>query len=144
MHDRIILLKPCHSLKNDMNETVPAWVPFCPYHPEMSDTPPVFTLVDGDFDVRYATGKSTADASKYQIWAKVTPVSGKEYTEMQKIRAEMSYKVKLRYASGIQSDFKILYRGRILNVESVIETEGARRELQLDCWEVDRYGKSDS
>lgn len=143
MHDRIILLRPCHSLKNDMNETVPAWVPFCPYLPDMTDEPPVLTLTDGDFEVRYADGMTADDASKYRIWAKVTPVSGREYTEMQKIRAEQTYKVKIRYADGVLSNFKILYRDRILHVESVIESDGAGRELILDCWEVDTYGKAD-
>ena len=143
MTSRIVLLKPDYHFENDVGETVPAWVPSCPYRPDMYDNPPVVTLTEGDNIPRYTPGKTEADLSKYCVWAKVTPTSGREYEEAQKIRAELTYKIKIRYADNVRSDFKVLYRDKVLSVESVIDLGGTGRELELVCSEVEGFGETE-
>lgn len=141
MRDRIILLKPGYSFVNEMNETVPAWVPFCPFKPELKDNPPILTVTEGYAAPLFDVGKTLKDAEKYAVWANAKPTTGREYEEAQKIRAETTWKIKLRYTDTVASDFKVLHRGHVLNIESILDVEGQRRELTLVCSEVDTYGK---
>ena len=143
MTSRIVLLKPDYHFENDMEETVPAWVPFCPYRPDVTDNPPVLALIEGENIPRYTPGKKETDLEKYRTWAKVTPTSGREYEEAQKIRAELTYKIKIRYADNVRSDFKVLYRDKVLSVESVIDLGGTGRELELVCSEVEGFGETE-
>lgn len=138
---KILLLKPDYQMENDVGEAVPAWVPFCPYKPEMKDESPALVLTEGENTPRYMTETAREDVFKYLIWASVIPTSGREYEEAQKIRAELTYKIELRYANNIRSDFKVLYKDKILSIESVIDIEGRGRELQLICAEVEGFGE---
>lgn len=140
MRSRIVLLKPNYHFENSVGETVPAWAPFCPYRPDMCDDPPVLSLTEGENAPVYALGKGEADLTKYRIWARVVPTSGREYEEAQKIRAELTYKIKIRYSDTVVSDFKVLYRGKVLSVESVIDLGGMARELELVCSETAETG----
>ena len=141
MRDRIILLKPGYSYVNEMNETVPAWVPFCPFKPDLRDNPPVLVVTEGYASPFYDRGKTLKDAEKYAVRANAKPTTGREYEEAQKIRAETTWKIKMRYTDAIAGDCKVLHRGRLLNIESILDVEGRRRELTLVCSEADAYGK---
>lgn len=143
MTSRIVLLCPDYHFENSVGETVPAWVPFCPYRPDMCDNPPVLSLTEGENTPVYAQGKTEKDLSEYRIWARVVPTSGREYEEAQKIRAELTYKIKIRYADTVRSDFKVLYRGKVLSVESVIDLGGKAREMELVCFEVNGFGETE-
>lgn len=141
MTSRIVLLKPNYHFENELEETVPAWVPFSPYRPEKTDNPPVLTLVEGENTPRYTSGKTADNLADYRIWAKVAPTSGREYEEAQKLRAELTYKVKIRYSDAVRSDFKIMYKNKVFDIESVIDLNGEGRELEIICSEVDGFGE---
>lgn len=140
MRDRVVLLCPGYNFRNELGETVPAWTPFNPFRENNRQHLPVLTVTEGQPRPQYLQG-SEADLSKYSIWAKVTPTTGREYEEAQKLRAELTYNVKMRYSAAVRSDFKVLHRGRILDIISVININGLGRELRLVCSEVDTYGK---
>lgn len=142
MRDRVILLKPGYSFENAMNETVPAWVPFHPFRPELTANPPVLTVTEGIDGVVYAMGKTQKDADAFAVWAKAQPTTGREYEEAQKIRAETTWKIKMRYTDKVTSDMKVLVRGCVLNIESVLDVGGMRKELTLVCAEAEDYGKT--
>lgn len=135
LKDRIVFLKPDYHFENSVGETVPAWVPFSPYKPSLSDNPPVLTLTEGENEVRFYPGKTEADLEKFKVWASVVPTSGREYEEMQKIRAELTYKIRLRYVDQIENDFKILFRDKVFSIESIIDLNGAGREVELIAFE---------
>ena len=141
MRDRIILLAPGYSYIDEMNKTVPAWVPFCPFKPEMSDNPPVLIVTEGSNEPKVTLGKSLADAKKYEVWASAAPTTGREYEEAQKLRAETTWKITMRYSDKVKSNFKVFVRGQVLNIESVLDIKGCRKQLQLICTEVDGYGR---
>ena len=77
------------------------------------------------------------------VWACVVPMSGREYAEAQKIRAETTYKVYMRFIPGITSEMQIDYNGRILKIESILDLNGRHKELQLVASETDKYGKEE-
>ncbi len=66
-------------------------------------------------------------------WAAVEPVSGREYWAAATVRAEATVKVTLRYIPGITPQHRLLFRGEIYDIKSVINTETRNRELVLMC-----------
>lgn len=75
------------------------------------------------------------------VWAYVAPKTGREYDEAQKLRAETTYNVTTRYLPGITTDMRILFRGRILKIESVLSIGERFEQLQIVASEVDTNGK---
>ena len=74
------------------------------------------------------------------VWAYVAPKTGREYEEAQKLRAETTYNVVTRYFSGITTDMRILFRGRIFYIESVLNIDERNEQLQIIAVEKDRNG----
>lgn len=142
MKQRILFLRPGGMTQNDLHEDTPVWIPVDPRGG--APIPPPFSIPN-DCD-RVETEdlalKITAAMRLFGVWANVAPMTGREYEEAQKIRAETTYKIKTRYFPGIRSDMRILFRGRIFRIESALEADCARREMQLICTEADAYGKT--
>ena len=81
--------------------------------------------------------------ANYGVRAYVSPTTGREYDESQKIRAETTYNVVTRYFNGIESNMKILYGAKVFDIVSVLDINESHRELKIVCSEVDRYGKAE-
>jgi len=77
------------------------------------------------------------------VWAYVAPKTGREYDEAQKLRAETTYNVITRYFDGITADMRIMFNGRILKIESVLNIDERKEQLQIVASEVDNYGKKE-
>lgn len=74
------------------------------------------------------------------VWAYVAPKTGREYDEAQKLRTETTYNVLTRYFPNITTDMRILFRGRILSIESVLNVGERNEQLQIVAVEKDRNG----
>ena len=72
--------------------------------------------------------------------ANVAPQTGREYEESQKIRAETTYNINVRYFPGITSDMKIMYGVKIFNIVSVLDINERHTNLKIVAAEVDRNG----
>ena len=114
LRHRIIFLRPTDITTNSMNETVPGYEPFKPY------------------------AKNQAEVQDYSVAGLVVPMSGREYEESQKIRAETTYKISTRYFPGITADMRILHDGREFEIISILDLDGRREELQIVAIETDR------
>ncbi len=141
MRDKVVILSPGYSYTNNLNETVPAWVPFHPYKGNNPQELPMLSVTEGVSKPQYLGAADEKAVERYAVWASVVPLSGREYEESQKLRAETTYHVKIRYADGIRSDFKLLYNGKLLDIVSVLNLDSRSREIRLVCAEVDTYGK---
>jgi SPP1 family predicted phage head-tail adaptor len=71
-----------------------------------------------------------------EIWADVTPLSGKEFVAFKQINAEISSKVTLRYQSGIDTKMRVLFNDRIFEILSIINQDEKNIALVLMCKEV--------
>jgi len=69
------------------------------------------------------------------VWANVAPLTGKEYSEAQIMRAETTYRIKIRYTPGVVPDMKVEYNGKKLDIISVLNIEERNIELHLICSE---------
>lgn len=68
-------------------------------------------------------------------WAAVEPLKGREYLEAQKLRAELTYRIKIRYMAGLEQSMRVKFKDRIFRIESIINLNEANREVHLMCVE---------
>jgi SPP1 family predicted phage head-tail adaptor len=71
--------------------------------------------------------------------AHVKPLSGKELVVAKQIKAEISHQVTLRYCGDsdpISPKDRLVYNGRILNIETVIDVDELHYAYQCLCTEV--------
>ena len=144
LRHRIIFLRPTDMIKNSMGETVPRYKPFKPYLPLpiQVDADKVYLSHDNDGNavLKYLDGKPYAHKlalQNFSVAGLVAPMSGREYEESQKIRAETTYKISTRFFRHITSDMRILYDNREFEIVSVLDLGGKHDELQIVAAEKD-------
>ena len=144
LRHRIIFLRPTDMIKNSMGETVPRYKPFKPYLPLpiQVDADKVYLSHDNDGNavLKYIDGKPYAHKlalQNFSVAGLVVPMSGREYEESQKIRAETTYKISTRFFRHITSDMRILYDNREFEIISVLDLGGKHDELQIVATEKD-------
>jgi len=54
------------------------------------------------------------------VWASVSPVNGRDYVEAKKYQAELTYKITIRYFTGITPDMTIQFKDRIFLIQDII------------------------
>ena len=144
LRHRIIFLRPTDMIKNSMGETVPRYKPFKPYLPLpiQVDADKVYLSHDNDGNavLKYIDGKPYAHKlalQNFSVAGLVVPMSGREYEESQKIRAETTYKISTRFFRHITSDMRILYDNREFEIVSVLDLGWKHDELQIVAAEKD-------
>ena len=143
LRHRIIFLYPGDLRKNSMGETVPGYIPFKPYLPLPQDADGVFLTYDNDGNaiLKRRDGKPysyQAALQDYSVAAFVSPMSGREYEESQKLRAETTYKISTRFFPGITPQMRILYENREFEIVSVLDLNERHTELQIVAAEKGR------
>lgn len=138
LRHRIIFLSPTDETINSMGETIPRYKPFKPYLPLslQVDADKVYLSHDNDGNavLEYANGKPYAHKlalQNFSVAGLVVPMSGREYEESQKIRAETTYKISTRFFRNITSAMRILYDNREFEIVSVLDLGGKHDELQI-------------
>ena len=144
LRHRIIFLRPTDMIKNSMGETVQRYKPFKPYLPLpiQVDADKVYLSHDNDGNavLKYIDGKPYAHklaSQNFSVAGLIVPMSGREYEESQKIRAETTYKISTRFFRHITSDMRILYDNREFEIVSVLDLGGKHDELQIVAAEKD-------
>ena len=144
LRHRIIFLKPCCNTINGMNENVTHWISFKPTNKSVDESDVYLSEDDkGNPILTYDSGvlySHTMALQKYAVWANVAPQTGREYEESQKIRAETTYNINVRYFPGITSDMKIMYGVKVFNIVSVLDINERHTNLKIVAAEVDRNG----
>ena len=144
LRHRIIFLRPTDETENSMGETIPRYKPFKPYLPlplQVEDGR-VYLSHDEDGNAVLINEDGQQIARKlalkdYSIAALVTPMSGREYEESQKLRAETTYKIATRFFRSIKPEHRILYNNREFDIVSVLDLGGKHDELQIIAAEHD-------
>lgn len=75
------------------------------------------------------------DQTFAEVWASVQGVSAREYLQAGQQQVEISHKVKMRYLPGLTQQMRLSWRGRTLEIISVLEHEN-RSVHELLCQEV--------
>ena len=66
-------------------------------------------------------------------WANVIQLDGSEVVNSQAVQSQVSHRVTMRYLANVTSKHQVVYRGSVLDVVSVIDPDGRRRTLVLEC-----------
>lgn len=147
LRHRIIFLRPTDEVINSMGETVPKYKPFKPYLPLplQIENERVYLSHDEDGNAILIDEDGQPIAHKlalkdYSVAALVAPMSGREYEESQKLRAETTYKIATRFFRGIKPEHRILYDNREFDIVSVLDLGGKHEELQIVA--AEHYSKT--
>lgn len=73
------------------------------------------------------------------VWAWVRPSSGGESVASDTLVSTISYQVRVRYRDGVDTTWRLRWRGRVLNVVSVVPS-GLRMREWLDLTVTDDPG----
>ena len=76
-----------------------------------------------------------------EVWAKVEPISSREYFFAQANQAEVTHRIQIRYRPDIGQGWQIKHRDAYYAVQSVIDIGGRRRFLELLCIEAKEGGE---
>ena len=69
-------------------------------------------------------------------WVQIIPLKGEEKFMSEHLNTIVDHKVRMRYRDGLNSKMKILYGGRMFEIDSILNPYERRRELQLMVSEV--------
>lgn len=70
------------------------------------------------------------------VYGEAKPLLGRERVDTMSVAPEVSWKLRIRYRAGVEPEHRVIFDGRELNVISVIDVEGKKRELELQCGEA--------
>lgn len=70
------------------------------------------------------------------VWANVEPSAGREVFIADKVEAEITHRVSMRYFSGVTPKMRISFKDRTLEILSVVDSGERNRNLDLMCREV--------
>ncbi|WP_154899371.1 phage head closure protein [Serratia ficaria] len=71
-----------------------------------------------------------------QLWAEVSPLSAREFVAAQAMQNAVTTRIKIRYRQDISAKYRILFRGKIYNVEGVLpDPDSGLEYLTLPCSE---------
>ena len=76
-------------------------------------------------------GKTVEWVDRASVWAKVEPLSGREYFEAHQTQADVTHRVTTRYRGDIDETMRIVYGEKILEIESVLDVESAHQRLVI-------------
>lgn len=65
------------------------------------------------------------------VWAAVEPLAGREYIAAQAAQSEVTARVRIRWRGDVDSQVRVVHRGKTYNVQSVIDPRSERKELIL-------------
>jgi SPP1 family predicted phage head-tail adaptor len=85
---------------------------------------------------RNALGETVLSWATFaERWASVEGVSSRELLQYGQQQIEVSHRVRMRWLSGLTQSMRIVWRGRTLEIVSLLE-HGNRSEHELVCQEA--------
>jgi len=57
------------------------------------------------------------------VWASVQGLSAREYLAAQQVGSIITHKIRIRFFAGLTHSYRIIWRGRIMEIASVLERE---------------------
>ena len=87
-------------------------------------------------ETRNSLGEVVQSWSTYAtVWASVEGISSREALQQGQVQTDVSHRVQIRYLDGLKQTMRLSWRGRILEIVSVLE-HGNRSEHELICQET--------
>ena len=74
-------------------------------------------------------------ATLYQPWAYIRPASGWERMAGMQLESPITHTIYLRYNTSITTRDRVVHRGRVFNIRSIIDTDEQKTFMELRCEE---------
>lgn len=71
-----------------------------------------------------------------EVSASISPLNGRELIRAKQVELKTDTEIMIRYLDGLSPKMRIVYRDRVFEILSIINTEERNRELRLLCSEV--------
>ena len=81
----------------------------------------------------HLTSQQLVPLLKYPCWASIEPISGQEANDQEKLRAEGTVRITIRYRPNIDENIMVKYRDTLYNVTAVADRGMLHELLQLTC-----------
>jgi SPP1 family predicted phage head-tail adaptor len=69
--------------------------------------------------------------------ASIEPIRGREYFASDKMNAEITHRIRMRFRLGVKAKMRVKYCGRYFDIESAINVDEGNEWYELMCREVD-------
>lgn len=69
-------------------------------------------------------------------WAEIRPLRSKEAELAKQVYPTATHKVFMRYVAAVGSDWRVVFKGRVFNINEVLNVNAIGRELRLICSEA--------
>lgn len=69
------------------------------------------------------------------VWASIEALKGRDYEEAKKIRTDLTYKIIIRYTTGITKDMEISFKDRTFEIIDIINLYEGNKLIQIMCFE---------
>lgn len=73
--------------------------------------------------------------SEGTVWAEIKPISGREYFMGKIGQDETTHRIRIRFFHGLLPFWRVKYKDRIFNIQSVLDLMEDDREMDLMCIE---------
>lgn len=74
------------------------------------------------------------------LWASVTNLHGREYFAAAVVKAENTVKFTIRYIDGIDTDMRILFKGKQYNINAIDNIKYENKYIEIKALEVENSG----
>lgn len=74
------------------------------------------------------------------LWASVTNLHGREYFAAAVVKAENTVKFTIRYIDGIDTDMRILFKGKQYNINAIDNIKYENKYIEIKVLEVENSG----
>lgn len=69
------------------------------------------------------------------VWARVATRAGAQNLDYDRLQTDLRHHVTIRFRDDIAAGDRVLWDGRTLRIEAVVDADGHKRWLVLDCRE---------
>ena len=94
---------------------------------KLNDTTPYTQGTDGSSAENWVTLAT--------VWAKVKPLTGREFTAAQQTQADLTHNIYTRYTPGISPDDRVVWGTRTFDIIDAVNVDERNVELILRCKE---------
>lgn len=70
------------------------------------------------------------------VWAAIRPVSNVERYYAQQVEASTTHEIFIRWRGDVKNAMRVLHRGAVYDIKSVLDLDGRHRFLKLQCEEA--------
>lgn len=80
----------------------------------------------------------------HKVWAQIIPTRGAEYRDNLDVYQAQTYKVTLRYSKRLDATYWIVFNGKRLDIEAVMDLQSRTMYQELICTErIETDGRGD-